>query len=171
MNWAEILGNVAGGGLLGLLGTTVSFALGFWQRKQEHAQRLEWAKEERLLTQARAQADAARTAGEVAVARESGAATAFTASQQAEMSIGVTYPWVNAVRALVRPALTLLLILITTCLYFFSTEEVRSYISQNIVVTTVAAVTWWFGQRQLDRSSLNWGNATASAAVSSSINR
>jgi len=160
MNWTDILGNVASGGLLGLLGTGVNFALGYFQRKQEHAQRIESLRLEGEL-------NAAKTAGDVAVAREQGAAGAFVASQQAEANIGRSYKWVEAVRALTRPGLTILLVILAAVLRYSADEATRSYIDQNIVVTAVAAVTWWFGQRQLDRSTTSWGNKTAGASVSS----
>jgi hypothetical protein len=160
MNWTDILGNVASGGLLGLLGTGVNFALGYFQRKQEHAQRIESLRLEGEL-------NAAKTAGDVAVAREQGAAGAFVASQQAEANIGRSYKWVEAVRALTRPGLTLLLVLLATILRYSADEATKAYIDQNIIVTAVAAVTWWFGQRQLDRSTTSWGNKTAGASVSS----
>lgn len=164
MDWTSILGNVASGGLLGLLGTGVNFALGYFQRKQEHTQRVEMLKLEADVT-------AAKTAGDVAVARESGAANAFTASQQAEASIGRSYRWVEAVRGLTRPFLTVLLILLATILRYSADEATKAYIDQNIIVTAVAAVTWWFGQRQLDRQTTSWGNKTAGASVSSTPNK
>jgi hypothetical protein len=160
MNWTDILGNVASGGLLGLLGTGVNFALGYFQRKQEHAQRIESLRLEGEL-------NAAKTAGDVAVAREQGAAGAFVASQQAEANIGRSYKWVEAVRALTRPGLTLLLVILATILRYSADAATKAYIDQNIIVTAVAAVTWWFGQRQLDRSTTSWGNKTAGASVSS----
>jgi hypothetical protein len=160
MEWTTILGNVASGGLLGMLGTGLNFAFGYFQRKQEHAQRIEGLRLEGEL-------NAARTAGEVAVARERGAADAFTASHQSEGRIGSSYPWVDAVRGLTRPCLTVLLILLAVILRYSADEATRAYIDQNIIVAAVAAVTWWFGQRQLDRSHLAWGNAAAGASVSS----
>jgi hypothetical protein len=158
MNWTDILGNVASGGLLGLLGTGVNFALSYFQRRQEHAQRVEMLRLE-------ADVHAAKTAGDVAVAREQGAAGAFVASQQAEAQIGRSYLWVEAVRALTRPGLTLLLVILATILRYSADTATRAYIDQNIIVTAVAAVTWWFGQRQLDRSTTSWGNKTAGASV------
>lgn len=158
MNWTDILGNVASGGLLGLLGTGVNFALSYFQRRQEHAQRVEMLRLE-------ADVHAAKTAGDVAVAREAGASGAFVASQQAEAQIGRSYRWVEAVRALTRPGLTFLLVTLATLLRYSADAATRAYIDQNIIVTAVAAVTWWFGQRQLDRSITTWGNKTAGASV------
>lgn len=160
MDWTNILGNVASGGLLGMLGNAVSFGLNYLKDKQAHGFKIEEMK-------LQAQVDAARTAGEVAVAREKGAADAFTASQVAESSLRGEAQWVTNGRACVRPLLTLLLILLTAVQWFATDDaELRSYISTNIVVVAVAAVTWWFGQRQLDRSSVSWGNSTAGARVS-----
>jgi hypothetical protein len=167
MNWTDILGNVASGGVLGLLGTAVNFGLGYFQKKQEHRQRLEWAVEERETLKIKGQLQAAQTAGDVAVARERGAADAFTASQVAEQRLPRSYQWVAAVRELTRPGLTLLLVSLAAFMRFSADDATRAYIDQNIVVTAVAAVTWWFGQRQLDRSTSTWGNATAGASVSS----
>jgi hypothetical protein len=166
MNWIEILGNVASGGLLGLLGTAVNFALGYFKQKQEHRQRLEWAKDERETLALRGQLTAAQTAGDLAVAREKGAGEAFTASVEAEGRIASSYRWVDAVRALTRPGLTFLLVVLAAFLRFSADAGTRAYIDQNIVVTAVAAVTWWFGQRQLDRATTTWGNQTAGATVS-----
>lgn len=167
MNWTDILGNVASGGLLGLLGTGVNFALGYFKNKQEHSQRLEWARDNRETLALEGQLVAARTAGDLAVAREKGAAEAFVGSQEAEARIGRSYKWVEAVRALTRPGLTLILVILAAVLRYSADEATRAYIDQNIVVTAVAAVTWWFGQRQLDRSATTWGNRAAGASVAS----
>lgn len=168
MNWAEIVGNVASGGLLGMLSNVVTFGMSWFQRKQAHDFAMAEGELEMKTTRLQAEADAARTAGEVAVARERGAADAFTASQQAEQSIGATYLWVNAVRALTRPGLTVLLLVLTAIIYAYSETGTREFIAQNIVVTSTAAVIWWFGSRQLDKSSMSWGNATAGARIESS---
>jgi hypothetical protein len=169
MNWTDILGNVASGGLLGLLGTGVNFVLGYFKQKQEHAQRLEWARDNRETLALEGQLVAARTAGDLAVAREKGASDAFTASQRADAAYGSgkSYKWVSAVRELTRPGLTVLLVVLTAIMRYSADPATRAYIDQNIVVTAVAAVTWWFGQRQLDRSSMSWGNQAAGASITS----
>jgi hypothetical protein len=168
VNWADILGNVASGGVLGLLGTVTTFVMGYFQRRQEHAQTLE---RERLVMErlrVQGEVDAARTAGEVAVARESGAAAAFTESVRAERSLRADSRWVCDLRASVRPALTFVLILLTAIIWFSTDDvELRQYVATNVVVTAVAAVTWWFGQRQLDRSQVSWGAGGIQAQVGS----
>ena len=166
MNWTEILGNVASGGVLGRLGTAVNFGLGYFQRKQEHAQRIETLRLEGEL-------NAAKTAGDVALAREKGAGDAFTASVKSEAALPRSYAWVAAVRELTRPGLTFLLVALSFVFFFYKgpLNDTQAYIAQNIVVTAVAAVTWWFGQRQLDRSTTSWGNKAAGASVSSAPNK
>ena len=167
MDITTILGNVASGGLLGLLGTAVNFGLSYFKARQENRQKLEWAKEERETMKLQGDLQAARTAGDVAVARESGAAAAFTASIEAEGKLPRSFAWVDAVRGLTRPFLTVFLLILTWIIYYSADDTTKAYIAQNIVVTAVAAVTWWFGQRQLDRSTTSWGNRTAGASVSS----
>jgi len=173
MDWTNILGNVASGGVLGLLGNAVTFGLSYFKNKQEHQQAMDKAESDRKTLQLQGELAAAQTAGDMALARERGSADAFTASQGAEAALtGDTYKWVNAVRALNRPALTWLCIFLTALVYFHTTEpDVLSYIATNVVVMTVAVVTWWFGQRQLDRSSVSFGNRTASGSVNSQINK
>lgn len=163
MDWLSILGNVSSGGLFGLLGTGFSFAMGYFQKKQEHRQRLEWAIEERETLKIKGQLAAAQTAGEIVVAREKGAADAFVESQKAERSIARSYPWVDAIRGVTRPFLTFFLILVAVVMRYSADPATRAYIDQNIVVTAVASVTWWFGQRQLDKSTVAFGNSTSNA--------
>jgi hypothetical protein len=171
MDIAGILGNVVSGGVFGLLGTGLSALVSYFQAKQQHEFRLAETAQQMELMKLQAQTAAAQTAGEVAVTREAGAATAFTASIQAEQSVSATYPWVNAVRALVRPALTLLALLLTATFYFFPPvmpTELQQFVVQNVGTMAFAAFTWWFGQRAIDKSALSWGNTVANASVQSS---
>lgn len=161
MDLTSLLGNVASGGVLGLVGTLFSGVLSYFQAKQQHGFRMDEM-------QLEAQVSAAQAAGQVAVAREAGAAAAFTGSQAAEASIGATYPWVNAVRALTRPVLTLLYIVLTAIIFFTTADAtMKQFVIENIVWTGSGCTVWWFGSRQLDKSSLTWGNKTAGASVSS----
>lgn len=160
MNLGDIIGNVASGGLLGLLGNACSFGMQYLKDRQTHGFRM-------AELEAQAKADAARTAGEIAVASEKGAADAFTASIAAEAAIRGESRWVTNGRACVRPVLTLVLLLLTALQWFTTTDaDLRAYIATNVVVVAVAAVTWWFGQRQLDRATIQWGAGTINGSVS-----
>lgn len=160
MNWTDIIGNAATGGALGLLGNALSFGMSYFKDKQAHGFKISEM-------QLQAQVDAARTAGEVAVSREKGAGEAFTASIDAEAALRTESKWVTDGRSCVRPVLTLLLIFLSAILWFTTDDKgLREYIATNIVVASVAATTWWFGQRAQDRATIAWGNSTAGARVS-----
>ena len=66
------------------------------------------------------------------------------------MSAGLSYPWVAAVLRLIRPVLTLMLIIIVW--YIFSTSEdigQRETIIHSVIYMTSTAVLWWFGDRAM----------------------
>ena len=65
----------------------------------------------------------------------------------AEAAISDRYRWVNAVRALTRPSLTLLLWLITTPVYFGAAAEAKASIVETATIAATAATLWWFGDR------------------------
>ncbi|HBF89664.1 MAG TPA: hypothetical protein DDX09_00715, partial [Hyphomonas atlantica] len=113
---AELIGlaaSAAGGGVFGLLGTVIGRAAGYFEQRQSQAhERARWQHEAHL---AGLELQARREESEAAerLAETSGRWQGLAASMQAEASIGESYAWVNAVRALTRPVLTLLLWLIT----------------------------------------------------------
>lgn len=162
MNWTELLGNVASGGLLGLLGSTVGEVTAYFRRKQEHAQKIESLKLEGELR-------AAQTAGDLAIAREKGAADAFTASQQAERDLKGEHRWVTSFRAFTRPGLTWTALLAAIIYGFFPPEsEVGIAIVRTLNVYAGMMVAWWFGQRQMDRTTTSWGSGSINGRVGTS---
>jgi len=66
---------------------------------------------------------------------------------QAEAEIGASYPWVNAVRGLTRPFLTLLLWLIAGIIWFGADAAGRDSITETATFAATAATLWWFGDR------------------------
>ena len=73
-----------------------------------------------------------------------------SASYSHDMSAGLSYPWVAAVLRLIRPVLTLMLIIIVW--YIFSTSEdigQRETIIHSVIYMTSTAVLWWFGDRAM----------------------
>jgi hypothetical protein len=159
MDWTSILGNVASGGVLGLLGTAFGEAAGYFRRKQEHSQFMERTKLEGELT-------AAKTSGDIAVARERGAAEAFTESQRAESALRGEHRWVTSFRAFTRPGLTWMALLFT---FFFGicppTTEPGITLAMTVGTYSGMMIAWWFGQRAVDKTSMRFGNSTASAAI------
>jgi hypothetical protein len=147
MDIASLFDSGLTGGLFGLLGNVAGKVIGIFESKQQFAQKKEeWGHEERLLDM-QMKAKAAETEQELAVTAASGSWTGLTESLKAETTIGATYPWVNAVRALVRPALTIGLGGFLCAAFFATTGAARTEISDSLVFAAVTAVVWWFGDR------------------------
>lgn len=143
-----------GGGLFGLVGNVASKVVGIFEAKQVFAQKKEeWGHEERLLDM-QMKAKAAETEQELAVTAQSGSWSGLGESLKAEAAVGATYPWVNAVRALVRPALTLGLASFL-CAAFFAMapgDIDRAYVADSLVFAAVSSIVWWFGDRAPKKS-------------------
>ena len=141
--------SAVGGGLFGLVGNVATKIIGIFEAKQTFAQKKEeWAHEERLLDM-QTKAKAAETEQELAVTASSGSWGGLTESLKSEVAIGATYPWVNAVRALVRPALTLGLAgFLCTAFFAMTPGDIdRAYVADSLVFAAVTAIVWWFGDR------------------------
>lgn len=149
MDIGTFLGTALGGGLFGLLGNIGTKIIGLFEARQAFTQKKEeWNHEERLLDM-QMKARAAETEQELAVTASSGSWSGLGESLKAETAIGATYPWVNAVRALVRPALTLGLASFLCAAFFAMTpgDIDRAYVADSLVFAAVTAVVWWFGDR------------------------
>lgn len=139
--------SAAGGGVFGLIGTVIGRAAGIFERRQDHTQeRARWAHDAAML-EARMRAEAAATEGQMRLSEVAGAWRGLAASMEAEAAIGDSYRWVNAVRALTRPLLTLLLWLITGMVYLGAGAEARDTIVETATFAATAATLWWFGDR------------------------
>lgn len=147
---ADIVGlaaNAAGGGLFGLIGTVIGRAAGLVEARQAQAhERARWAHEGELL-KLQMQADAAGSEAALRLAGTSGAWAGLSASMSAEASIGDSYRWVNAVRALTRPGLTILLWGITGAVFASADAAGREGIAETASFAATAATLWWFGDR------------------------
>jgi len=119
---ADLIGltaSAAGGGVFGLLGTALGRVSGYFERRQHHAhERARWGHESELLK-----------------------------LQMQAKAIGASYPWVNAVRGLTRPALTVLLWIIAVSIYLSAGASERAAITETATFAATAATLWWFGDR------------------------
>ena len=157
MNLVEILTAGAGGGLFGVLGQVGNRAIGIWEAKEKrkelvlvHAQEeRRWAHEATLLDlQAKARAE--ETEGELALVEARGTWDGLAASHAAEAAIGKSYPWVEAVRGMTRPTLTLLSLIGLALVYFTDAgrrPDLQSTIVDTVVFLASATTVWWFGDR------------------------
>lgn len=147
---ADIIGlaaSAAGGGIFGLIGTVIGRVAGLVERRQDNQQeRARWAHEKDIAElQMRARAEA--FAAEAQLVDAAGSWAGLTASMQAEAAIGASYRWVEAVRALTRPLLTLLLWIITGLVFLGAAAEARAAIVETTTFAATAATLWWFGDR------------------------
>ena len=149
MDLGSLISSGLSGGLFGLLGNVAGKVIGIFEAREVFAQKKEeWGHEERLLDM-QMKAKAAETEQELAVTASSGSWSGLGDSLKAETAIGVSYPWVNAVRALVRPCLTVGLGGFL-CAAFFAlgpSDAARGAISDSLVFAAVTAIVWWFGDR------------------------
>lgn len=147
---ADLIGltaSAAGGGLFGLIGTALGRIAGYFERKQSQAhERARWTHESELL-KLQMQARAEETEAEIALAETTGSWSGLKASMQADAAIGASYSWVNAIRGLTRPALTLLLWMIAVGIYLGADAAGRAAITETATFAATAATLWWFGDR------------------------
>ncbi|HEX3810038.1 MAG TPA: hypothetical protein VHW02_10105 [Rhizomicrobium sp.] len=149
-----ILGNLLGlggsaltGGLFGLAGNIATKAFTYLEHKQAFVQKqAEWTHESDLL-RLQSRAATPETEHEPDIAIENW--PALNASLASEAAIGGSYAWVNAVRALVRPALTagLAAFLGYACLAPLLTSGQRGDVIDSMVFAATTAIVWWFGDR------------------------
>jgi len=130
---ADLIGiaaSAAGGGVFGVFGTALGRLAGFFEHRQsmQHEER-RWKHEVELL-QMQQHAAVAETEAELALEHAQGRWAGLQASLQAEAEIRASYQWVDAVRAITRPLLTLLLWGITTLIWF------------NVVISEVGS--FWY---------------------------
>lgn len=158
------------GGVFGAMGSGLGRLIGIYEMREKRQDRtLEMAHEkerwahdnERVGLQIQARAadtDNALKLGVQALdhAALEGSWTGLKASVQADISLKSGYAWVEAVRALVRPVLTVLIWLIFILLFCTALAAKLSPVTANSValtfVNTVAfaastALAWWFGDR------------------------
>ena len=147
---ADLIGitaSAAGGGLFGLLGTALGRVAGFFEKRQSMAhEERRWLHEVKLL-ELQQIAAVQESEAELVIARTEGSWSGLEASLAAEAAIAKSYRWVDAVRALTRPLLTLLLWTITFAIWFTADLTGRSSITETATFAATAATLWWFGDR------------------------
>lgn len=174
MDWiTDIFTNAVSGGLTGLLGTVFSGLIMWKENADKRKHELEMRRVDIEERKTEAEITLKQTNAETEAARFVGELNAFQASQRADKA---TYsikdpsnPWliaVDVVRGLIRPVLTIGLVIITTIITFDAIEAMGGYdqflevqgaqividLVLALVYMTTTAVLWWFGTRALDKS-------------------
>lgn len=142
------------GGIFGAVGTAFGRVVGIWERKITHKHEIaEWAHEtqrwehESKILELQMKARAEETEQQILLTDTTGGWAGLEASIAADSNITGVAGWVNSVRALVRPALTVLLWLITFGIFFSVDENGRYSILNAAVFAATSATLWWFGDR------------------------
>ena len=150
------------GGATGLLGTALGFAAEYLTARQTHAYEVELRRFDMELARVEA-ASAERAAAAAAETAESAAAwSALEASyRESGARLGsADSPWltfVDVVRGLLRPLLTLGSLALVAAMYFTlgSTDieilDIRPRIVDTALYVATTCVLWWFGARSLDK--------------------
>lgn len=146
----EIIGisaSAAGGGVFGLVGTTLGRIAGFFEKRQTiaHEER-RWLHDTAVL---KLQQSAAQQTADADLAKvdAQGRWTGLQASLNAEAAIGGSYKWVDAARALTRPLLTVMLWIVAGVIWFSADVNERVNIVEATTFAATAATLWWFGDR------------------------
>jgi hypothetical protein len=125
----DLFSNALGGGALGVL---LRIGNGFFENYkagQDHKRKLEEAKAMAEIASNKAQWDA------------------FTASQQAATVPSNVSQWTANVITLFRPAITLLLLVLVTIVFFRVTASEQANMIDQIQFCAFNCIGWWFGDR------------------------
>lgn len=143
-------------GLLGLFsgafGSFINKGLGIFEKHLDHKQELSLQK---LQIEARRQ----ETEHELAIAMEETYSDMRTKSYEHDMSAKSVSPWVNNILRLVRPLLTLFLIVLVGAIWFTVAENdtsLKIQIVDGVIYMSTAALAWWFGDRAPHNKRLPW---------------
>lgn len=154
-----ILGSILGigavsGGLFGLTGNLATKTFSYLEHAASlREKQVEWTHETELLKlqmQTRAPETESDSGADLLATQSLGALNASIADNAA---MPTSYPWVNAARALVRPALTLGLAAVLAAAFFAMKpgDAERANVIDSLVFAAVTAIVWWFGDRAPSR--------------------
>ena len=165
MEWlGELIGTGAsvasGGGLFGLLGSVVGAFAKYKQEQQRQAWEEKQQQYELQLLDMQMKQRAQETEHELAIVAQEGSWAGMKSSQELAMSHGETSVWVNNLKSLFRPFLTLTLWIISLYLLWsladdnkylsqMEVEELMKYMVYSIYFSASTATVWWFGDRAL----------------------
>ena len=137
MDWVNLIFSAAGGGVLGLVGAGIKqFAA---HKKQEQANAQEVLMQKAINENMRLETERMSLKGKIDLEYQESDADAkgLQAAIAAEASTTNTAQWVNNIKALTRPVLTLLLVIAAA----IKPDE------DDLVWMASTAVTFWFGDR------------------------
>ena len=154
---AGLLGTAASGGLFGLLGSVLGFGTKWLQSRQEEKSRgKERAHEIEILRMQRAM-DQKESEEELKILEMQTSNEVLTSSYQMPIAIQNVHMWVNDIRGLFRPFLTIYLNIIAFVVLLtmvggssdIMDDPLTSYMVHSLFFAANTATVWWFGDRAL----------------------
>lgn len=147
----------AGGGVTGLISAAIGAVAKHRELKLELEHKRFELKYEIQMQRMQIQADQALAEQELLIQKERGADAAFTSAIQAEgaLSYTDTSRWVNDIRAIFRPALTVVLWMMVGCLMIWMPTEpspLLTTVAAGVMQSASAATGFWFGSRAIKTS-------------------
>ncbi|MFC3231258.1 hypothetical protein ACFOGJ_28680 [Marinibaculum pumilum] len=144
----EMLFSALFGGATGLIGTLVGKVFGWLELREKRKTLVLEQAHELALFDRQAELRQTELESERVLAETEAWRSARVASYSHDGAAGESYRWVAAVLRLVRPALTLTLLLLTGWVVMRVTDlGLRAEVSSQIVYLAAMAVAWWFGDR------------------------
>jgi hypothetical protein len=148
----DIIGTVVTGGATGIIGSIIGKVFGFVEAWQE--EKKEQRTHERTLAMLEVQHKhrSADLENERLIVQEEQDGKIKNASYLHDRSAGLSYPWVAAILRLIRPVLTIGLIIILWLIYKTTTDVAQQEeIVLSVIYMSSTAVLWWFGDRAMKR--------------------
>ena len=160
---------VASGGLFGLAGSLIGAGVKYLDKKQQLAEAREERKHELELLALSMEQQDKETENELKIIEANAQSEIRTGSYQMPVSVNNVHMWVNDVRALFRPILTILLNIGcgVVCVYLFHSlgdstnklsqillqespaSQLVTYMINSLMFVATSATMWWFGDRAL----------------------
>jgi len=144
----EMIASILTGGATGLIGTLLSSVMDYFKEKQRHAHEMDKLKFEKEIM-------AMEIAGKDRVATiqaETALTTQSIRADRATYSHNSASKWlvfVDVVRGLIRPVITVGLCVTVTIFWFDTQDEtIKKQIIDTVLYLTTAVVLWWFGSRR-----------------------
>lgn len=149
----EIIGSVAGGGILGLFGSLTDRFMAIWERREARKDKVIQNQHELKLIEEQRQTSQMETEHELAIASAEGSYQGLKTSLEHDASISGTSRWVNDVRAMVRPTITALSLTAAIGMAVFMANEASLKIDAvgTVLFIATTATVWWFGDRAKTR--------------------
>ena len=152
MGFLDVIMTAITGGGFGAIGAIASKIMGVWEAKEERKNKALDFQHELALLDKQSALRQAETESELAIATAETAASLREASYAHDTRSGKPYQWVVSILRLIRPVLTIGLLGILGSVYFYVADlSLQAEIVHAFIFMSVSSVTWWFGDRSMNR--------------------